>query len=136
MTAVEPSERQERITTYLCIGCPLGCRLEVEENDDHDIVEVRGFSCKKGDRFARQEHVDPRRMVTTTVDVVGGVVARLPVRTNHDVPKHLVREICRVARDVSVDAPVTMGDVVLADVLGTGVDLIATRDLPANPSIS
>ncbi len=128
MRTSDTVERPERVTTYLCIGCPLGCRLEVEENDEHDIVEVRGFSCKKGDRFARQEHVDPRRMVTTTVAIEGGMVARLPVRTSDDVPKHLVREICRAARDVRSTVPVSMGDVVLADVLGTGIDLIATRD--------
>ena len=120
----------DRVTTYLCIGCPLGCRLEVEEDERHDIVEVRGFSCKKGDRFARQEHVDPRRMVTTTVAADGGRIARLPVRTSADVPKHLVSAVCESVRDLRVTPPVSLGDVVVADVLGTGVDLIASRDLP------
>ncbi|MFN8036811.1 MAG: DUF1667 domain-containing protein [Acidimicrobiia bacterium] len=119
------------VTHYLCIGCPLGCRLEVEEGDDDEIVEVRGFACRKGDEFARREHTDPRRIVTTTVAVTGGRWARLPVRTRSEVPKGMVLELCSVLRDVAVRAPVRMGDVVLADALGTGVDVIATRDMPA-----
>ena len=124
------SDAEDRVTTYLCIGCPLGCRLEVEEDEHHDIVEVRGFSCKKGDRFARQEHIDPRRMVTTTVAADGGRIARLPVRTSVDVPKHLVAEICESVRDLRVSAPVVLGEVIVADVVGSGADLVASRDLP------
>jgi CxxC motif-containing protein len=121
---------EDSVTTYLCIGCPLGCRLEVEEGADHEIVEVRGFSCKKGERFARQEHVDPRRTVTTTVGVLDGALARLPVRTVEPVPKDLVTSLCEELRGVTVEAPVRMGDVVLTDALGTGIDVVATRDLP------
>ena len=123
----------ETVTTYLCIGCPLGCRLEVEEGDDHEIVEVRGFGCKKGERFAVQEHTDPRRTVTTTVAVAGGLLARLPVRTAEPAPKDLVRRLCEALRPVRVEAPVRMGDVVLSDALGTGIDVVATRDLPETP---
>lgn len=128
----ETTHDDTRFTSYLCIGCPLGCRLEVEENDEHEIVEVRGHSCKKGERFARQEHVDPRRMLTTTVAVRGGRLARLPVRTTDTIPKDLVMPVCARLRSVEVGAPVSMGDVVLRDVLGSGVDVVASRDLPAD----
>ena len=117
------------VTTYLCIGCPLGCRLEVEESADHEIVEVRGFSCKRGERFALQEHTNPQRWVTTTVGVHGGRFARLPVRTAEPVPKALVGDLCAELRRITVVAPVTMGDIVLAGALDTGVDVIATRDM-------
>lgn len=120
------------VTTYLCIGCPLGCRLEVEEDEAGEVVEVRGFSCKRGKEYAIQEHTDPRRVVTTTVAVTGGALPRLPVRSAGTVPKGLVRDACCVLRDVKLRAPVRMGDVVLTDVLGTGVDVIATRDMPAS----
>lgn len=116
--------------TYLCIGCPLGCRLEVDEAGG-DIVEVRGFSCRLGKEFATQEHTDPRRLVTTTVAVDGARWPRLPVKTTGTVPKGLVRDVCRTLSLVRVSAPVRLGDVVAADVLGTGVDVVATRDLPA-----
>lgn len=119
-----------RVTGYLCIGCPLGCRLEVEEDDDGAIVEVRGFSCRKGREFATAEHTAPTRLVTTTVAVEDGRWPRLPVRTVDPVPKDLVERLCAVLRQVTVRAPVRLGDVVLADALGTGVDVVASRDLP------
>ncbi|MEZ5380236.1 MAG: DUF1667 domain-containing protein [Microthrixaceae bacterium] len=130
----EPEVAPEHsVTAYLCIGCPLGCRLELEETDDHQVVEVRGFSCKKGERFAVQEHTDPRRMVTTTVAAEGGLYPRLPVRTVEPVPKHLVGAVCEALREVTVACPVGMGDVVLHDALGTGTNVVASRDLPASP---
>ena len=111
---------------YLCIGCPLGCRLELDERDG-EVLEVRGNSCKKGEEFARQEHTDPRRMVTTTVACEGGRWPRLPVRTTATVPRDRVSEVCRALRAVVVHAPVVSGEVVLADVCGTGADVVATR---------
>jgi CxxC motif-containing protein len=120
---------EDTVTAYLCIGCPLGCRLEVEESVDHEVVEVRGFSCKRGERFAIQEHTDPRRTVTTTVAIEDGPFPRLPVRTDDPAPKGLVRQLCEELRGVTVSAPVAMGDVVLADALGTGIDVVATRDV-------
>jgi CxxC motif-containing protein len=124
------SERLRSTYTYLCIGCPLGCRLEVEEGVEGEVVEVRGFSCRKGERFAEQEHLDPRRSVTTTVAIDGGRWARLPVKTSGDVPKALVRDVCGALRAVRVAAPIALGDVVVSDVLGTGVDVVATRSMP------
>ncbi len=118
------------ITHYLCIGCPLGCRLEVEEDADGAVVEVRGFSCRKGKVFAEREHTDPRRMITTTVAVSGGRWARLPVRTATEVPKDRLWEVVRLLQPVSVVAPVAMGDVIVADIAGTGVDVVASRDMP------
>jgi CxxC motif-containing protein len=115
--------------TYLCIGCPLGCRLEVEE-EEGAIVEVRGFACKRGKEYAEQEHIDPRRMVTTTVRVVNGLWARLPVRTTITVPKDRVRAVCQALGQVMVSAPVKMGDIVVSNVLDTGADIVASRDMP------
>lgn len=122
------------VTHYLCVGCPLGCRLEVEEDDSHQIVEVRGFSCRRGLDYARLEHTDPRRMVTSTIRLNGGWWARLPVKTRAPIPKHLVRSLCTELRRVTANAPVKMGDVIVEDALGTGVDVIATRDMPKLPS--
>jgi len=117
------------LSHYLCIGCPLGCRLEVEDHG-HGSVEVRGQSCKKGEVFGRQEHVDPRRVVTTTVAVRGGIYPRLPVKTRGEVPKGVVVELCRLLHTLEFEAPVMLGQVIAPDVLGTGVDVVASRDLP------
>lgn len=116
--------------TYLCIGCPLGCRLEVDEDEAGDIVEIRGFSCKRGKTYAEQEHVAPQRMVTTTVEIAGARHARLPVKSSAPVPKDLVVDVCRALRRLHVRAPVHMGDVIATNVLNTGADVIATRDMP------
>jgi CxxC motif-containing protein len=117
-------------TTYLCIGCPLGCRLEVEEDAAGDIVEVRGFACKRGKEYAIQEHTAPQRTVATTVAIRNSSWARLPVRSSAPVPKDAVVEICRQLHAVETIAPVQMGQVIVANVLGTGADMIATRDMP------
>jgi CxxC motif-containing protein len=117
---------------YLCIGCPLGCRLEVDEDPEaHAIVEVRGFSCRRGREYALQEHTAPRRVVTTTVAIDGAYWARLPVRSSTPAPKNLVQAICRALRRVRVSAPVAMGDIIVHNVLNCGVDMIAARDMPA-----
>lgn len=121
----------DHVSNYLCIGCPLGCRLEVEEDGQGDIVEIRGFTCKRGKTYGEQEHTDPRRMVTTTVAVRGGLWARLPVKTAREVPKAQVEAVCAALRDLTMQAPVKLGTVVLADVLGSGVDIVASRDIPA-----
>jgi CxxC motif-containing protein len=115
-------------THYLCIGCPLGCRLEVDEAGG-EIVEVRGHSCKKGVAFAHQEHTDPKRFVTTTITLEGGRWPRLPVKTAQAVPKGRVVDLCRALHALVLEAPIVLGDVVLADALGTGVDVVATRDV-------
>jgi len=113
---------------YLCINCPLGCRLEVDA-DGRDVVEVRGNACKRGVEFARQEHADPRRMVTTTVAIRGAPLPRLPVATARALPKDRVVDLCRALHQLRLEAPVAIGDVVMADALGTGVDVVATRSL-------
>lgn len=118
-------------TSYLCIGCPLGCRLEVDEDlEQHAIVEVRGFCCRRGREYAIQEHTAPQRIVTTTVTIDRARWVRLPVRSSIPAPKDKVQEICAVLRGVRVSAPVAMGDIIVSNVLGSGVDMIATRDMP------
>ena len=104
---------ENQIYEYLCINCPLGCHLTVEEDDANNIVDVRGWDCKRGEKYAQQEHTDPRRIVTTTVRVSGGLWAKLPVKSNETVPKGQVKDVCALLQQVNVEAPVTMGDVIL-----------------------
>lgn len=117
---------------YLCTGCPLGCRLEVDATED-DVVEVRGFACRRGERYGRQEHLDPRRPLATTIWVEGAAIRRAPVRTAEPIPRDQVRAVAAALRGLRVTAPVHRGQVVVADILGTGTDVIVTRDLPAVP---
>lgn len=122
------SELDTTVSRYLCIGCPMGCRLEVEESEG-EIVEVRGFTCKRGEQYARQEHTEPRRIVTTTVKVKNGLWARVPVRTQEAIPKDQVKALCKKLSELTVTAPVKMGQVILEDALSTGVNVVASRDL-------
>jgi CxxC motif-containing protein len=119
----------DHISHYLCIGCPLGCRLEVEDNDAGDIVEVRGWGCKNGKEYGRQEHTDPRRVIATSVRIKGGHWGRVPVKTTGSIPKTMVRDVAYAVRAVEVEAPIRIGTVVVANVLGTGVDIVTTRDM-------
>jgi len=115
---------------YLCIGCPLGCRLEVDEDAAGDIVEIRGFACRKGKTFAENEHTDPRRMVTTTVTINGGRWARLPVHATEELPKDRMWDVINQLRNIEVDAPIELGDVIVKGILNSDVDIVASRDMP------
>lgn len=108
-----------------CIGCPLGCSLTVTM--DNGEITVTGNTCKRGDEYARKEVTNPTRIVTSTVPVVGGEIAMLPVKTRSDIPKEKIFECVRALKQITVHAPVKAGDVVLHDVAGTGVDVIATK---------
>ena len=114
----------ERILT--CIGCPLGCMLTVTL-ENGAVTNVQGNTCKRGDDYARKECTAPERMVTGTVRVRNGSVPVVSVRTSVPVPKHKVMEVAAVMSATAIDAPVALGDVVLADVADTGIALIATR---------
>lgn len=119
-------------STYLCIGCPLGCRLEVDEDvGTHTLVEVRGFSCKRGKEYAAQEHVAPQRTVTTTVAIEDAPWGRLPVKSSKPIAKSQVQAVCSALRSVHVRAPIHLGDVIVSNVMATGADMVATCDMPA-----
>ncbi len=131
-TLPPPEHTADEVETYvyLCTSCPLGCRLEVDAIDG-DVIEVRGNSCKRGVRYGKQEHLDPRRAVSTTVWLHGGPCERLPVRAAEPVPKDEVRAFVDALQGLVVEAPVPFGAVLLRDVAGTGIDLLATRQIEA-----
>lgn len=114
-----------------CIGCPLGCALTVEMNGG-EVVSVTGNTCKRGDDYARKEVTNPTRIVTSSVKVEDGVLAAVSVKTKEDIPKGKIFDCVKALKDVCVKAPVAIGDVVLADVAGTGVDVIATKNVSQN----
>ena len=122
---------------FNCTTCPSECLLtvEVERDADGALVEVRsvtGNSCPRGDKFARQELTCPMRVLTTTVAVSGGDEALLPVRTAEAIPLALHAHAMDLIRGAVVDAPIRMGNVVLPNLLNTGIDLIASMDI--NPA--
>lgn len=110
----------------ICIGCPMGCPVTVEMNDT-EIVSVTGNTCPRGDAYARKEVTNPTRIVTSTVKVEGGSVDMVSVKTKEDIPKDKIFDCVRALKGITVKAPVRIGDVILADVAGTGVDVVATK---------
>lgn len=117
-----------------CTTCPSECLLTVKVVRDANgaVVEVRsvtGNSCPRGDKFARQELTCPMRVLTTTVAVSGGDEALLPVRTAEAIPLAIHAQAMALIRGQVVNAPIRMGDVVLEDLLNTGIDLIASMNI-------
>ena len=113
----------------ICVTCPKGCSLDVT-HDGKTVLKVDKAGCKRGNEYAQRELVDPRRMVATTVKVKGGIHPLVPVFTQAPFPKPRIRELMVELRKLELPAPVKGGTVVLADALGTGIDIIASRDMP------
>ena len=119
---------------FNCTTCPSECLLTVEMERDANgaVVEVRsvtGNNCPRGDTFAYQELTCPMRVLTTTVAVSGGDEALLPVRTAEAIPLALHAQAMALIRGLVVNAPIRMGDVVLEDLLGTNIDLVASMNI-------
>lgn len=112
----------------ICIGCPLGCMVTVEM-ENGEIKSVTGNTCKRGDDYARKEVTNPTRIVTSTVMVKNGNLDMVSVKTQHDIPKGKMFDCVHALKGVCVEAPVHIGDVILTDVCGTGVDIIATKEI-------
>ena len=110
----------------ICIVCPKGCHLSVDEQNG---MSVAGNDCLKGEIYAKQELTNPTRTVTGTVKIHGALHPRCPVKTDGVIPKNLVYQASAMLDDVQLESPVKMGDTVLENILGTGVNFVATRDM-------
>ena len=108
-----------------CINCPVGCRMTVTV-EDGKVVSVTGNTCKRGLAYAEQECVAPQRMVTAVVTVADRKTP-VSVKTRTPIPKAQIFACMKELANTEVKAPVHMGDVVCANVCGTGVDIIATK---------
>jgi CxxC motif-containing protein len=113
----------------ICVACPKGCALQVK-HEGKDVVEVIGAGCRRGKEYAICELQDPRRMVASTVKVQGGLHPLVPVYTREAFPKPLIPHLAQKLREVEVRAPVVINQVVLENALDTGIDIIASRDMP------
>jgi CxxC motif-containing protein len=118
-------------TKILCITCPKGCTLEVT-HEGKTVISVKP-GCKRGHQYAARELVDPRRMVATTVRARDAVHPLLPVYTSAPFPKARIQELRAALRILEVAAPIKMGQVVVSNLLDTGIDIIASRDLAKVP---
>ena len=110
----------------ICVSCPLGCPIEVEI-ENGEVVSVTGNTCKRGEAYARTEITNPVRSLTTSVKVENGFHPVVSVKSSGPVPKDKMFDCMKEINAVSIKAPVKIGDVVIENILGLGVDIVATN---------
>jgi CxxC motif-containing protein len=113
----------------ICIGCPLGCRTTLRIGDRGEVVKVLGYKCKQGRQYVLEEYRNPVRIFTTTVLTENSSQPLVPVRTDRPLMKTKLREATLALVRVKVKPPVRVGEVILPNLLNSGVDVVATDDL-------
>ena len=108
----------------ICIVCPKGCHLKVDEENGYAVT---GNGCPRGAAYGAAELQHPVRVLTSTVALTGAAARRCPVKTAGSIPKELLFDAMQVLSAVQLAAPVTVGQVVVEDLLGTGVSVVATK---------
>ena len=114
-----------------CIGCPLGCSISVSLSNNGEVSKITGNTCKKGEEYERKEVTNPSRVVTSIVKINNGDVNMVSVKTAEDIPKGKIFDCMEALKKVTVTAPVQIGEVIIKNVCGTGVDVIATKKVNA-----
>ena len=119
---------QER--EIICIMCPLACLVKVTIDDEGNVSDVANNMCKEGNKYAAAECKFPGRVLTATVLTEGSKQVLLPARSNHPIPKEKLMDCMLSLARIKVRPPVKMGQVIVSDIAGTGVDMVATDELP------
>lgn len=112
----------------ICIGCPLGCMLSVDI-EDGVVTNVTGNTCPRGKAYAEKEVTNPTRIVTSTVCVNGGERVSVACKTKSDIPKEKIFDVVRELKSVIIEAPVSIGDVLVKNIAGTNVEMVATANV-------
>ena len=114
------------MTNIICITCPKGCHLSVDENNDYAVT---GNACPRGEAYGKNELKNPVRVVTSTVRVEGADIPRLPVKTDRPLPKGKMLECMALLDTITAQAPIQVGTVLAANILDTDVNIVATKTL-------
>lgn len=112
----------------ICVNCPVGCRLTVTVEND-TVTAVTGYNCPRGKAYAESECIRPERILTTTVRIQGALHRVLPVISEQAIPLDQIMDAMEIVRGVEVHAPVSVGDVIVENILGTGVNIVASRSM-------
>ena len=121
------SEFPEGSKDIRCIICPTGCLVHVENISGELVIE--GHSCKRGEVYAREEFISPKRILTTTMRVENGFLPLIPVRSDKPIPKDKLKDALKKIASTKIDAPIIMGAILIESVLGLNINIIASRDL-------
>ncbi|MFW5998360.1 MAG: DUF1667 domain-containing protein [Bacillota bacterium] len=112
----------------ICVACPKGCRIDIQA-EDGEIKNISGYSCPKGKDYAREEYLNPTRILPTTVRVKGGNLPLVSVKTEKPIPKSLLKKAVKKTAEIEVEAPVKCGDTIIKNVLDTGINIVATKNV-------
>ncbi len=111
--------------TITCVICPSGCKICVEEIEGR-IEAISGNRCRRGEEYAREEIICPKRTVTSTIMVKHGNKTLVPVRTTQPVPKAKIKECMGMIANIQMEAPIEIHQTLVRKIAGTEADLIAT----------
>jgi CxxC motif-containing protein len=117
------------VKAFTCTVCPIGCEITVIV-EEGKIVDVKGFGCTRGKDYAVREVLDPRRILVTVIRCRNGRLPTVSVKTDKPIPKGKTWEIMRILSGIMVEAPISMGQVIVRDVADSGADIVATRPNP------
>ena len=116
------------VKKFLCVSCPVGCPLTATL-EDGAILSIEGNACPLGEKYGRNEVTNPVRTFTSTVRVDGGVLPVCPVRSKTPLPFSKVFDVAREVAKLSVKPPLEVGQTLIENVCGTGVNIVASRSL-------
>ena len=121
-------EEKEETLKFTCIVCPIGCELIVKKVGAK-IIDIKGYKCPKGKEYAIQEVTNPQRILMTVVKVRGGSLPTVSVKTAKPIPKAKLFEAVKYLSKLELKPPIKIGDVIVDDIVGTGVPIVATRNV-------
>lgn len=113
----------------ICIVCPMGCQMEIEEGSGSKGYIVTGNACSRGEKYGIKELTNPTRVLTTTVKLKNSLLKRLPVRTDTPISKKIIFECMKELDSVEAEAPIRVGDIIVENILDTGANIISTRSI-------
>lgn len=114
----------------VCIVCPVGCRMTLTKDDSAEVgYIVEGNKCKRGINYGVEELTSPKRVITTTVVIKDAIFSRLPVKTDGSIPKETIFECMELINKVEVSSPVEVGQVLIENILDTGINIVSSRSM-------
>ena len=110
---------------FVCIVCPIGCRIQATV-EDNQILSIEGNRCPRGQQYVTQELTNPQRVLTSTMRVRNGDKKLVSVKSSSTLPKDQLQFCVSLLEDILVEAPITMNQVLVENIMNLGVDIIAT----------
>ena len=115
------------VRNITCIICPKGCDISVEMIDE--VYKITGNKCIRGKEYALNEMVNPKRSLCSTVKTIYKEFPRLSVRTDKEIDIINIFPVMKEINKVEINHPVHSGEIVVSNILNTGVNIIATSDM-------